>query len=231
MRTRTKGVLLADDGGRIVNKEYKGKRIFQRLGKVSQDSAEAWLRQQQADIDAERANSLRRGHERLWADAAQKYLKECAQRKVASLGMISRHVADLLPYIGALAMEDVCNDVLENFKLDRMEGDDDGKKPVKNATINRTLEVVRTTLIRAARVWREDGKPEKREKVFAQDVSFTRNQQEVLRLTARMNKVKLSELVRSIVDAWIRGRPSSYQPEQERASLSNPLTSLPPRRP
>ncbi len=81
------------------------------------------------------------------------------------------------------------------------------------------------------RAWREDGKPEKREKVFAQDVSFTRNQQEVLRLTARMNKVKLSELVRSIVDAWIRGRPSSYQPEQERASLSNPLTSLPPRRP
>ena len=41
MRTRTKGVLLADDGGRIVNKEYKGKRIFQRLGRVSQDSAEA----------------------------------------------------------------------------------------------------------------------------------------------------------------------------------------------
>jgi len=159
MRTRTKGVLLADDGGRIVNKEYKGKRIFQRLGKVSQDNAEAWLRQQQANIDAERANSLRRGHERLWADAAQKYLKECAQRKVASLEMISRHVADLLPYIGALAMEDICNDALEDFKLDRMEGDDDGKKPVKNATINRTLEVVRTTVIRAARVWREDGKP------------------------------------------------------------------------
>lgn len=159
MRTRTKGIQLADDGGRVVDKEYKGQRIFQRLGKVSQDDAEAWVRKRQAEIDVERVNSLRRGHERLWADAAAKYLKECAQRKVASLEMISRHVADLLPYIGYMAMEDICNDALEGFKLDRMEGDDDGKKPVKNSTINRSLEVVRTTVIRASRVWREDGKP------------------------------------------------------------------------
>ena len=41
----------------------------------------------------------------------------------------------------------------EGFRTKRLE---DG---VKNATINRTLEVVRTTVIRAARVWREDGKP------------------------------------------------------------------------
>jgi integrase len=161
MRTRTKGIQLADDGGRVVNKEYKGERIFQRLGKVSQDDAEAWLRSRQADIDAERANSFRRGNQRLWADAAAKYLKECKQRKVKSLEMIARHVADLLPYIGCLAMEDICNDALESFKLDRMEGDDEegGKGPVKNSTINRSLEVVRTTVIRAARVWRDDGKP------------------------------------------------------------------------
>lgn len=161
MRTRTKGIQLADDGGRIVNKEYKGERIFQRLGKVSQDDAEAWLRSRQADIDAERANSFRRGNQRLWADAAAKYLKECKQRKVKSLEMIARHVADLLPYIGCLAMEDICNDALESFKLDRLEGDgeEDGKGPVKNSTINRSLEVVRTTVVRAARVWRDDGKP------------------------------------------------------------------------
>ena len=154
MRTRTKGVQLTEDGGRVVNKEYKGERIFQRLGKVSQDDAEDWLRARQAEIDARRVNSLRRGNQRLWADAAAKYLKECKQRKVKTLEMISRHVADLLPYIGMLAMEDVCNDALEDFKLDRTE--EDG---VKNSTINRTLEVVRTTVIRAARVWRDDGKP------------------------------------------------------------------------
>lgn len=154
MRTRTKGIQLDRDGGRVIDKEYKGQRIYQRLGKVSQDEAEAWVRSRQAEIDAERANSLRRGNQRLWADAATKYLKECALRKVKTLEMISRHVADVLPYIGALPMEDICNDALEDFKLDRIE--EDG---VKNSTVNRTLEVVRTTVIRAARVWREDGKP------------------------------------------------------------------------
>jgi len=153
MRTRTRGIQLASDGGRIVNKEHRGQRIFQRLGKVSQDEAEAWLRERQAEIDAERANSLRSGDERLWASAAQKYLSECAKRKVRTLGMISRHVTDLLPYIGTLPMRDICNDSLEQFKLERQE---DG---VKNSTINRTLEVVRTTVIRAARVWRDNGKP------------------------------------------------------------------------
>jgi hypothetical protein len=72
MRTRTRGIQLADDGRRIVNKEYKGQRIFQRLGNVSQNDAEAWLSGRQAEIDAERANSLRRGGQRLWADAARK---------------------------------------------------------------------------------------------------------------------------------------------------------------
>ena len=79
----------------------------------------------------------------MWAAAATKYLKECAQRKVRTLEMIRRHVTDLLPYIGSLPMQDVCNDALEAFKLDRL---DDG---VKHATINRSLEVVRTTLIRS----------------------------------------------------------------------------------
>lgn len=153
MRTRTKGIQLADDGGRIVNKQYKGQRIFQRLGTVSQDDAEAWLRRRQSEIDGERANSLRVGDQRLWASAAAKYLTECAQRKVRTLDMISRHVTDLLPYIGALPMQDVCNDALDDFKQDRL------ASGVKPATVNRTLEVVRTTVIRAARVWRDNGKP------------------------------------------------------------------------
>lgn len=99
MRTRTRGIQLADCGGRIVNKEYKGQRIFQRLGNVSQNDAEAWLSGRQAEIDAERANSLRRGGHRLWADAARKYLIECKNRKVRPLDLISYHVSLLLPYI------------------------------------------------------------------------------------------------------------------------------------
>ena len=153
MRTRTNGILVDAAGERIADKKYHGQRIYRRLGTISQDAAEAWLRDRQAAIDAERAVRLRHGHGRLWADAAAKYLIECEQRKVRSLQMISRHVTDLLPYIGQLPMQDVCNDSLQPFVTERL------ASGVKPSTINRTLEVVRTTMIRAARVWRDDGRP------------------------------------------------------------------------
>lgn len=153
MRTRTRGIQLASDGSRTVNQQYKGTRIFQRLGQVSQADAEAWLERKRRELDTQRDNETRRGGRRLWADAARKYLIEAEQRKVRTLDLIGHHVTLLLPYIGAQPLRDVCNESLEDFKLDRQE---DG---VKNATINRSLEVVRTTLIRAARVWRDDGEP------------------------------------------------------------------------
>jgi integrase len=153
MRTRTRGIQLASDGSRTLNQEYKGRRIFERLGKVSQAEAEGELTRRRAAIDTEIAHERRVGAERLWADGARKYLIECQQRKVRTLDLIAYHVSLLLPYIGTQPMGDVCNDSLEEFKLDRQ---DDG---VKNATINRSLEVVRTVMNRAARVWRDEGKP------------------------------------------------------------------------
>jgi integrase len=153
MRTRTRGIQLAPDGSRTLNQEYKGQRIFERLGKVSQAEAEQRLQDRRAAIDTERQNELRRGAERVWADGARKYLIECQQRGVRTLDLIAYHVSLLLPYIGTQPMGDVCNDSIEEFKLDRQ---DDG---VKNATINRSLEVVRTVQNRAARVWRDAGKP------------------------------------------------------------------------
>lgn len=154
MRTRTRGIQLAPDGSRTLNQEYKGQRIFDRLGKVSQAEAEDRLRERRDAIDRERAaEQVRRGPERLWADGARKYLIECQQRKVRTLETIAYHVQLLLPYIGAQPMADVCNDSLEEFKLDRLE------EGAKNATVNRSLEVVRTVMNRAARVWRDDGKP------------------------------------------------------------------------
>ena len=152
MRTRTRGIQLADDGSRTINQEYKGQRIFYRLGKVSQTEAEDRLARERAAIEAERANELRRGADRLWADAARKYLIECQLRKVRTLDAIGHHVKLLLPYIGGQPLGEVCNDSMEDFKIDRQE---DG---VKNSTINRSLEVVRTTLIRAARVWRDESR-------------------------------------------------------------------------
>jgi integrase len=152
MRTRTKGIRL-EGIERIVDKQYRGQRVFARLGQVPQDEAEAWLRTRQASIDAELEQQLRRGAERLFADGAAKYLIECQQRQVRTLEQIAYHVKLLLPYIGTSPIGDVCNESLEAFKDERLE---DG---AKNATINRSLEVARTVLNRAARVWRDDGKP------------------------------------------------------------------------
>jgi len=153
MRTRTPGILCSRNGERTVNKQHKGERIFARLGKVSQDDAEEWLRKRQAEADARREDELREGSEQLFAAAAQKYLIECKQRGVRTLDTVAYHLNLLLPYIGSLALRDVCNDALESFKNERAA---DG---AKSSTINRSLEVVRTVLNRAARVWRTDGKP------------------------------------------------------------------------
>ena len=154
MRTRTKGIQLASDGSRSVDKQYKGSRIFERLGKVSQDEAESWLRQRQAELDAERENQLRSGDQQLFAAAAQKYLIESERKKLRSLETAAYHVALLLPYVGSMALADICNDSLQPFIDERLDEDE-----VKPSTVNRTLEVARTIMNRAARLWRTNGKP------------------------------------------------------------------------
>ncbi|MEP7302847.1 MAG: hypothetical protein ABI699_15145 [Caldimonas sp.] len=40
MPTRMQGILASRTGERTINKQYKGERIFARLGKSSQDDAE-----------------------------------------------------------------------------------------------------------------------------------------------------------------------------------------------
>ena len=154
MRTRTKGIQLASDGSRSVDKQYQGTRIFERLGKVTQDEAESWLRQRQAELDAERANLLRCGDQQLFAAAAQKYLIESERKKLRSLETVAYHVSLLLPYVGSMALVDVCNDSLQPFIDERLDDDE-----VKPSTVNRTLEVARTIMNRAARLWRTNGKP------------------------------------------------------------------------
>lgn len=164
MRTRTKGIQLADDGERIVNKQYRGERVFARLGRVSQDDAEGWLRQRQAEIDAQRENQLRQGDAQLFRVAAGKYLRELqAAGDVRTLETISGHVLLLNQWVGNDPLSQMCNDSFAAFKADRLAGrrSPGGKavRPVKPATVNRSLEVARTVLNRAARVWRTNGKP------------------------------------------------------------------------
>ena len=104
------------------------------------------LRARQAELECRRENAVRDGAEQLFSPAAAKYLIECKQREVRTLEVIAYYVTILLPSIGSLTLRDVCNDALESFKDERVA---DG---AKNATINRSLEVVRTVLNRAARV-------------------------------------------------------------------------------
>ncbi len=152
MRTRTKGIN-QHGNERVIDKHYRGERIFRRLGEISQDQAEAWLRQWQSDIDARIENEGRRGAQRLFCDGARKYLIERQEAKARSVEFIAHHITLLLPFIGRLPMADVCNEALDEFKRDRKAAG------VKNATINRSLSVVRTITGRAARLWRDNGKP------------------------------------------------------------------------
>ena len=155
MRTRTRGIQLNPDGTRHVDKRYAGGRIHERLGAVSQEAAEAWLVRRQRELDVEREDLLRPGHERLFAAAAAKYLTELASRPqpARSLETIAGHVELLLPYVGTLRIADVCDESFDEFREDRLA---DGRKP---STVNRSLEVARTILNRAARVWRAGGRP------------------------------------------------------------------------
>lgn len=149
-RTRTSGIILLKDGTRIINKVYKGETIYRRLGIVSQEEAEQRLREEIAERAAIRRCETDDRH--VFAGCAARYLIESQGKRTVKL--LAYHVQLLLPFIGTLGIDHIHDGTLEEFKeARRMDG-------VSATTINRSLEVVRTILIRAARAWRdENGKP------------------------------------------------------------------------
>jgi len=148
--TRTRGISLEKDGTRTINKVWKGERIFLRLGKVSQDEADSRLAEEIRIIEGEQYR--RKNARPLFADCAALYLIESKHKRTAEL--LAHHITLLLPYIGTMEISHVHDATLEEFKdARRLDG-------VSPTTINRTLEVVRTVLNRAARAWRDDnGQP------------------------------------------------------------------------
>lgn len=150
MATRTKGIFVESDGSRTINKIHRGERIYIRLGKVSQDEAEQRLKY---EIESRSIASKRRSdHFPLFADCAAEYLRESKDKDSAEV--IAWHIRMLLPFIGTLLISQVHDATLKPFTESRKE---DGVSPT---TINRSLEVVRTILNRAARAWRFDnGQP------------------------------------------------------------------------
>lgn len=148
-KTRTSGIILNKDGTRIINKIYKGESIYRRLGKVSQEEAEQRLKEEIAAQDSARRRCGDNSH--VFASCAAKYLIESQSKRTAKL--LAYHIELLLPFIGTLPIDHVHDETLEEFKeARRLDG-------VSATTINRSLEVVRTVLNRAARAWRDNGKP------------------------------------------------------------------------
>lgn len=149
-KTRTPGITVTVDGQRILDKEYRGVRICVRLRRVSQREAEERLR---TETDRVKHELERKAYSRpRFLDCAARYLAESRFKRSAKV--IEWHVRLLNAHVGHLEIDRVHDGTLEPFVADRLAAN------VSATTINRSLEVVRTILNRAARAYRsEDGRP------------------------------------------------------------------------
>lgn len=149
-RTRTPGITVDRKGFLTINKEHRGERVFARLRLVCQEQAERRLAQEMERLDWERE---RRAHARpLFSDCAKRFLLESKYKRTKA--NIAWHVRLLSRYVGELEVRKVHDETLRPFIETRLA---DG---VSAATINRTLEVARAILHRAARAYRDsDGFP------------------------------------------------------------------------
>lgn len=148
--TRTPGILLYGDGKRMIDKEYRGTRLFRRLGQLTQEEAEQLL-----DHEIERLGIEldRRTYTRpLFRHCAARYLGECKNKRSEST--IEYHVHLLLQHFADFEPERLHDATLKPFLEKRL---NDGATAT---TVNRSLEVLRTILHRAARAYRdESGRP------------------------------------------------------------------------
>src|ERR1700681_5119509 len=148
--TRTPGITVLADGRRFIDKRYLGVRIGLRVGAVTQEEAEDRL---QIEIARVQCDLARKVHARpTFTDCAARYLAQSRGKR--SIDVIKWHVTLLQSYIGELEPQQVHDQTLEPFVKARLA---DGASAT---TINRSLEVVRTILNRAARSYRDaDGRP------------------------------------------------------------------------
>src|SRR5438876_4734272 len=149
-RTRIPGIRTNGNVGLIVDKEHRGIPIYIRLGLLSQEQAEQRLIE---EIDRVDALLWRNANRRpTFADCAARYLTESKSKR--SVDATAWHIRLLIPYVGTLDIRRVHDGTLQSFIADRI------ASGVTATTINRSLEVVRTILTRAARSYRDDdGRP------------------------------------------------------------------------
>lgn len=147
--TRTPGITIGANGRFFIDKRYLGVRIGMRIGSVTQEQAEQRLQTEMQHIDHELS---RRGARPRFADCAQRYLLQ--SKDMRSLQAIGIHVRLLVEHLGHLEPHQVHDATLAPFVSERIAAG------VNATTINRSLEVARTILHRAARSYRDDnGRP------------------------------------------------------------------------
>jgi integrase len=138
------------DGKRFTDKRYLGVRIGLRIGAITQDQAEERLRTEMARVECDVA---RKAHARpTFTDCAARYIEQSRGKR--SIEVIKWHVALLQSHLGDIEPQQVHDQTLEPFIKARLAAG------ASATTINRSLEVVRTILNRAARSYRDpDGRP------------------------------------------------------------------------
>src|SRR5205814_4169519 len=121
-----------------------------RVGAVTEQQAEERL---QIEIDRVQCELARKAHARpIVTDCAARYVAQSRGKR--SIDVIKWHVTLLQSYIGDLEPQHVHDQTMDPFVKARLA---DGASAT---TINRSLEVVRTILNRAARSYRDaDGRP------------------------------------------------------------------------
>ena len=148
--THTPGITVLPDGRRFIDKRYLGVRIAVRVGAATQEQAEERLQTEMARVQSDIA---RKAHARpTFTDCAARYDEQTRDKR--SIDVIKWHVALLQSYVGDLEPKQVHDQTLERFVSARLAAG------ASATTINRSLEVVRTILNRAARSYRDpDGRP------------------------------------------------------------------------
>src|SRR5439155_21451308 len=149
-RARTPGITIDRNGRAIIDKEYRGVRIYARLGVISEEEAQRHLA---AEVERVESELQRKARARpTFTHAAARYLEE--SRNLRSADFTAWHLCLLTPYIDTLELNRIYDRTLTAFINDRRTAG------VCATTINRSLEVVRTVLNRAARSYRDDdGRP------------------------------------------------------------------------
>jgi hypothetical protein len=114
--TRTQGITIDTDGNFTINKEYRGIRLFFRLGKLSQDQAEQRLH---TEIDRVDCELERKAYARpRFAHCAARYLDESRDKR--SFDVIALHVRLLISHLGGLEVKQIHDATLKPFVADRL---------------------------------------------------------------------------------------------------------------